>query len=571
MREQDMFKMAADGVDWWFRYHFGTNSPNALNDTGVSLLYIACRNGRKSLAEWLIKKGADVNLQNQDESTSTPLHGAAYHGYVSTVELLLNHGANVNIRNKYGSTVFDDARLDEVKKVLREHQQNLTENRWISVHLFGDGAKSGNEPLAKVQIHCNANFHELRQSMPEKLRKKYSDFSMARRPLNNESDDIQVVSAVCRARCGKTKFIDLPLCITVHESPRYIHSGYTMSPELPFCSLREFHNRFSQKCQMATFTVKAHQPKSQKITLNSLLFKFPLECVQTDLTINISYIYSPDMQSFDLPGCLYLFKTQCNQQKIQFNEMPKVSLINEPKARLYTWAECSPYWFTSNSKETLLPSIGSIHAFIRHVDVIPHLLSLPGDMFLQGAFDKPLRPRQNPIACQCLKICEHNKNVFPHIAYHGTTIGVIRSILMDGLVMPSTVVSSGIRVCPPAHHIPRGEDAYGIKDFANGIFISPSIYYCSDPCYAVTFSHNDECLIAVLECSVKSGSYDTFPCTVKGYQPHPDDNIDAIEWRLTNPAAIEIISILFIPINKSKTEAARLRAKKLGVDPNDMN
>jgi hypothetical protein len=49
---------------------------------------------------------------------------------------------------------------------------------------------------------------------------------------------------------------------------------------------------------------------------------------------------------------------------------------------------------------------------------------------------------------------------------------------------------------------------------------------------------------------------------------HPDDNVKAIEWRLTNPAAIEIISILFIPVIKSRIAAARLRANKLGVDPN---
>ncbi|CAF3150767.1 unnamed protein product [Rotaria sp. Silwood2] len=570
MRDHDMFKMAADGTDWWFRYHFGAKSPDAMNDAGVSLLYVACRNGRKSVAKWLIKKGADINLQIQDESKSTPLHAAAYHNHVSTVALLLNHGANTNIRNKYGSTALDDARSDAVKKLLRQHRQNLTENKWISVHLFGDGAKTGNEPLARVQLHCDANFHDLLQSMPEALRNIYRNFSMARRPLNSGSDDIQVVSAVCRARCGKTKFIDLPLCITAHESPRYTHSGHTMSPELPFYSLREFHSRFSSKCQTAKLTIKAHKHTPQKFTLNTLLFTFPAECVQTNLIINVSYIFSPNIQSFDLPGCVYLFKTQCNQEENQLDEMPIVSLINEPNARLYTWAQSSAYWFTSDEKKTLLPSIGSIHAFVKHIDVIPSLLSLPGDMFIQGALGKPLVSRQDPVVCYCLKVCEHNKSVFSNIAYHGTTIGVICSILMDGLVMPSTVVSSGIRVCPPTHHIPRGASAYGIDDFANGIFISPSVHYCSDPCYAVTFSHNDERLIAVLECSVKSGSYESFPCTVQDYKPHPSDNMQAIEWRLTNPAAIEIISVLFIPINKSRSKAAISRAKKLGVDPNDM-
>ncbi|CAF4662046.1 unnamed protein product, partial [Rotaria sp. Silwood2] len=102
---------------------------------------------------------------------------------------------------------------------------------------------------------------------------------------------------------------------------------------------------------------------------------------------------------------------------------------------------------------------------------------------------------------------------------------------------------------------------------SNGIFLTPSIHYCSDPTYAVTFTHHDECLIPVLECSVKSGSFDTFKCTVPTYVAHPDDDIKTIEWRLTNPANIEIISVLFIPVIKSKAEAAALRAKKLDVDP----
>jgi hypothetical protein len=39
-----------------------------------------------------------------------------------------------------------------------------------------------------------------------------------------------------------------------------------------------------------------------------------------------------------------------------------------------------------------------------------------------------------------------------------------------------------------------------------------------------------------------------------------------MEWRFTNPAAIEINSILFISALDSKAAAARLRAAKLGVD-----
>ncbi|CAF4571104.1 unnamed protein product, partial [Rotaria sp. Silwood1] len=116
----------------------------------------------------------------------------------------------------------------------------------------------------------------------------------------------------------------------------------------------------------------------------------------------------------------------------------------------------------------------------------------------------------------------------------------------------------------------RPTSAFGIADFSNGIFVTPSIYYCSDPAYAVTFTYNDERLICLLECSVKDGTFNSFKSIVPNYVAHPGDDINAIEWRLTNPADIEIISVLFIPVTKSITEAVQARTKKLGIDPNSV-
>ncbi|CAF1456570.1 unnamed protein product, partial [Rotaria sordida] len=143
MREQDMFEIAVKGIDWWFEYYFGNKSPNKANDKGINLLYLACRYGRTSVAKWLLDKGANVNIKLLDKSESTPLHGAVYNGHVSTVDLLLSYGADVNIKNKYGSTPIDDARTDEMKQILKRYRANLDGNKFFSVHLFGDGAKSG--------------------------------------------------------------------------------------------------------------------------------------------------------------------------------------------------------------------------------------------------------------------------------------------------------------------------------------------------------------------------------------------------------------------------------------------
>ena len=48
---------------------------------------------RKSTAELLIKKGADVNAQNKD--SFTPLHFAADKAHMDMLEVLVKHGAKV--------------------------------------------------------------------------------------------------------------------------------------------------------------------------------------------------------------------------------------------------------------------------------------------------------------------------------------------------------------------------------------------------------------------------------------------------------------------------------------------
>jgi ankyrin repeat protein len=570
MREQDMFKMAEDGIDWWFQYYFGDNSPDTANDKGTSLLYVASRYGQTPVVKWLLENGANVNIQIEGGSRSTPLHGAAYHGHVSTVELLLAHGADVNIKNQYGETAFQDARSDEVKKVLEKYRENLQENKIITVHIFGDGSRSGNEPLAKVQLHCGATRSDLRKAMPEDLRNKYNSFSIARRPLHFDEESTTIISAVCRARHGKSKFIELPLCITAHESPRYMHSGHVTSEEVIDYNAREFHGKFTAKCKDASLQIKAQCNETQTFTVGNLLFTFAVNCADENLSIDVQYILSADYDTFRLPECVCLFETKYHRKNDQLNEMPIVSFANDPNARMYSWIQPTPYWFAYSTRHIRLPFIGGVHAFIHHVDVIPSVLTLPPDIFIQAAVGKPFESRQTPVNCKCLKLRQHNTTAFPRIAYHGTSISVIRSILMDGLVMPSTVVSSGMRVCPPSNHIARGVSAFDIDDFANAIFLSPSIHYCSDPVYAVTFSDGDQRLLAVLECSVKNDSYGAFQSTVPTYVPHPDDDVDAMEWRFTNPAAIEIISILFIPVMQSRIAAAKSRANKLGVNPNDV-
>ncbi|CAF4894223.1 unnamed protein product [Rotaria sp. Silwood1] len=567
MRKRDMFKIAEKGIIWWFEYYFDSKSPDIVNENGVNLLYVACRNGQTLVAEWLLKKGANVNIQLLQGSKSTPLHGAVYYGHISTVDLLLRHGADINIVNSHRVTAFDEARTDEMKKHLQQYRANLKGNKFFSVDLYSDGTKAGNKPLAELKFTGNATYNHLVQAMPDTIRNEYRNFSIARRPLNFEKDDITVLSAVYCARHGNSRLFQLPLCITAHERARYTHSGHVLRKELPNYSTNDIDNAFHSKGQSSSMEIRSKVFKNQIFKFGDLSFTFPSNCSDDNLTIDIDYIKSPGFDVLHFHECVCLFRTRYRHGRgSKLNDMPVVSFKDEPNARLYNWVQPSPYWVSYRTGDSRLISIGDTHAFVRHTDIIPSQLSLPPDIFIRTASGKLLEIRHQPVSCYCLKIREHNKKDFPHIAYHGTNIKAIESILMDGLVMPNTVVSSGLRICPPSNHIPRGKSAFGIADFSNGIFVTPSIHYCSDPAYAVTFTYDDKLLIPVLECSVKDSSFQSFKSTVPNYVAHPGDDINAIEWRLTSPGHLEIISVLFIPVITSKNEAALSRVEKLGVD-----
>ena len=74
---------------------------NAKNDGGLTPLLQAAANGHKEIAELLITKGADVNV---NVNGTTPLHIAAFNGHKEVAELLIANGADVNAKDEDGMT-----------------------------------------------------------------------------------------------------------------------------------------------------------------------------------------------------------------------------------------------------------------------------------------------------------------------------------------------------------------------------------------------------------------------------------------------------------------------------------
>ncbi len=91
---------------------------------GKSALFIACEKQEWTIAEYLIKHGADVNVHDYDYGY-TPLMEACKSGRLDIVTLLLQKGADTNLTNNRGETAF-------VKTLDLTH-----ENKWeILHHLF---------------------------------------------------------------------------------------------------------------------------------------------------------------------------------------------------------------------------------------------------------------------------------------------------------------------------------------------------------------------------------------------------------------------------------------------------
>ena len=75
---------------------------NIQNANGYTPFHVASFNGHLSVVELLITKGTNINIHgNNDE---TPLHIASERGHLSVVEYLINKGANINAQDKYGNT-----------------------------------------------------------------------------------------------------------------------------------------------------------------------------------------------------------------------------------------------------------------------------------------------------------------------------------------------------------------------------------------------------------------------------------------------------------------------------------
>ena len=312
MGERNMFEMAKKGVDWWFYYYFDDKSKDMVDSNGTSLLYYACRHGHHSVAKWLLEHGANVNIKMKVEPRSTPLHGAKYRGHVSIVELLLEYGADVNIKNDYGTNVYEELVAEEVdnnssskiKELLAQYKRNLKSEKLIDIHVYEDES-DGQEPIAKIKLGLKAEYEDLLTALSGISTNQHSYFSIARRPLFfKEEDNTTIISAVCCARYASSKFIDTPIRLTRHKKLPKENKNHQPTRLDPKLDLREFNKQFQHQGTVIFFQLNSPLTQKQKINVENLMFTFSEGCIKSDIEFKVTTLFSPDVNTFGLPGCM---------------------------------------------------------------------------------------------------------------------------------------------------------------------------------------------------------------------------------------------------------------------------
>ena len=87
---------------------------------GSTPLHCATWKGHTEAAEFLVKAGADVNAQNEnDHWGTTPLHAAAHANQPKIAKLLIDSGADVKAKDREGRTPMFHTTFHKAKAVAK--------------------------------------------------------------------------------------------------------------------------------------------------------------------------------------------------------------------------------------------------------------------------------------------------------------------------------------------------------------------------------------------------------------------------------------------------------------------
>lgn len=108
----------------------------------------------------LIKKGASVTAQYNDDFCWTPIHWAAYQGNVAIIQLLLDNDADINAKNKYCTTCLHCAAYmghSGVVKFLIEKGAQVNVKKGDGDTPLHRAAFFAQKDVVEILLYCGAN------------------------------------------------------------------------------------------------------------------------------------------------------------------------------------------------------------------------------------------------------------------------------------------------------------------------------------------------------------------------------------------------------------------------------
>ena len=126
---------------------------------------------------------------------------------------------------------------------------------------------------------------------------------------------------------------------------------------------------------------------------------------------------------------------------------------------------------------------------------------------------------------------------FPYInkfwvpVWHGTKFKFLESIIINGLKPSGSQLKNGTKILPLPGHISIDTTISGIKNWAKAVFVSPSIFYASNPVYAQRINSNSKRWAVLIEARVKPNSYTAHNSTVLKYVGKSGEN-GHVEYRI---------------------------------------